>query len=298
MANKKNSRKNQKVYKMRGCAKKTRRNHLGGSPDVPLAYTGHSTPSQPNPFLAYTGKGGSSCGLSNPASVPVNTNASNPAYPNTGAPVQPNTIFNNASIQQGGNCGGTCSLTPPPVPLMKGGGCGCGLSLMSGGRRRNKGGCGPMCAMGFMVGGTRHRKGCKCSQCKKRSMKGGNPGIPYPDGLVGAPWTPSVGGWPGVDGMAGGRNYLANNLYPTDPQTAMKNVGPSPPFTKGGRRTKQKGGTLSNWPTQDLINLGRQFQFGLGSAYNALAGYQAPINPMPWQGQFPNTPTLTGALLT
>jgi hypothetical protein len=124
-------------------------------------------------------------------------------------------------------------------------------------------------------------------------MKGGNPGIPYPNGLVGSPWTPSIGGWPGVNGIPGDRNYYAQNNYNVDPQTAMVNVGANPPFLnmKGGKR-KQKGGTLSNFLGQDLINLGRQFQFGVGSAYNALAGYSPPTNPMPWKGQFPNTRTI------
>ena len=45
--------------------------------------------------------------------------------------------------------------------------------------------------------------------------------------------------------------------------------------------------------TQDLINLGRQINFGLGSAYNALTGYAPPTNPLPWKGQLPNTPSLS-----
>ena len=53
---KKTSRRNQKLYKMRGCAKKTRKNHLGGSADAPLAYVGKPVQLQSNPFLAYTGK--------------------------------------------------------------------------------------------------------------------------------------------------------------------------------------------------------------------------------------------------
>jgi hypothetical protein len=46
---------------------------------------------------------------------------------------------------------------------------------------------------------------------------------------------------------------------------------------------------LSNTIGQDFLNVGRQFQYGLGSAYNALAGYPAPTNPMPWKGQLPTT---------
>ena len=280
---KKTSRK-QKVYKMVGCSKKTRKNYLGGSTDTPLAYTGKTNPAYPNPFLAYTGKGGSSCSLTSNTNIPVNTNGGNPAYPNTG-PVSNggNTIFNNAAQQNGGSCS-TCSL-------------------MKGGRKSvKKGGTCPSCTMGFMVGGKKHRKGCKCSICKKNrlsgGMKGGNPGIPYPDGLVGSPWTPQPSGWPGVDGIPGDRNYYSPNQYKVDPQTAMVDVGANPPFLniKGGKR-KQRGGTLSNFIGQDLLNLGRQFQFGVGSAYNALAGYSAPTNPLPWKGQFPTNTPINPALI-
>ena len=236
---KKSSRK-QKVYKMVGCSKKTRKNYLGGSTDTPLAYTGQPSFSFPNPHLAYTGKGGSSCGFTTNTSIPTNTNASNPVYPNTG-PVSngSNTIFNSALSQTGGSCG-------------------CGAPLMSGGGRKK--------------------------------MKGGNVGIPYPDGLVGAPWTPCVGGWPGVSGVPGNSNYYPVNSYNNDVSRQMVDVGANPPFLniKGGKRRKQKGGTMSNLFTQDLINLGRQFQFGMGSAYNALAGYAAPVNPMPWRDQLPS----------
>jgi hypothetical protein len=253
---KRRSRKHQKIYKMKGCSEKTRKNYLGGSSDTPLAYTGKQITHQSNPFLSYTGKGGSSSSLTNTSPLTQNINSANRTLPNTGPIPNSNTVFNSSSIQRGGSCS-SCSS-----PLMTGG-----------------------CGMGFMVGGRRHRSGCKCSKCKKINMKGGNAGIPYPDGLVGSPWTPSVGGWPGVGGISGDNNYISPNQYKVDPQTAMVNVGANRPFLKGGR--KQKGGTLSNFLAQDFINLGRQFQFGLGSAYNALAGYASPTNPMPWKGQFP-----------
>jgi hypothetical protein len=251
-------RKSKKMYKIKSHKNKTyKKKYLGGSTDTPLAYTGHSQHLKSNPFLAYVGKGGSSCNLPKNASLPINQNASNPAYPNTGPKIQPNTIFNTSSAQRGGNCG---------------------------------------CGLPFMKGGYKHRIGCKCSKCKK-IMKGGNPGIPYPDGLVGKPWTPNISNWPGVDGIPGDRNYLSNNLYKNDPQTSMKNIGPSPPFIKGGNKKNKKGGTLSNSIGQDFINLGRQLQYGVGSAYNALAGYTAPTNPMPWKGQFPNSQILKNSVL-
>lgn len=267
---KKSSRKH-KLYKMVGCSNKTRKNYLGGSSDAPLAYTGQPSFSSPNPYLAYTGKDDSSCGLTTTTNIQTNTNAANPTVPNTG-PISAgnNTIFNSVLGQHGG-------------------GCGCGGPLMIGGRRRKmkRGGMCPGCSLGFMAGGAKHRKGCKCSSCK--AMKGGNAGIPYPDGLVGKPWTPNVSGWPGVDGIPGDSNYYPINTYNNDVSRQMVDVGANPPFLnmKAGKR-KQKGGTLSNLIGQDLINLGRQFQFGMGSAYNALAGYAAPVNPMPWRDQLPS----------
>jgi hypothetical protein len=285
MAKTKGSRKSsrkQKVYNMRGCSK-TRKNYLGGSTDTPLAYTGQKMPSFSNPHLvptqllsSYTGKGGSSCGLTTPSVPSTNINGGNPVQPNTGPPFKlGGNIFSNASQQSGG--------------------CGCGLPAMTGGGKR-RGGCGPLCSMGFMVGGVRHRVACKCSNCKKRIMKGGNPGIPYPNGLVGSAWTPNASGWPGVDGVDGNRNYIANNTYTNDVSRQMVDVGANPPFLKGGKR-KQKGGTVSNFMTQDLINLGRQFQFGLGSAYNALAGYSSPVNPLPWRDQLPTRTPFNPAAL-
>jgi hypothetical protein len=119
---------------------------------------------------------------------------------------------------------------------------------------------------------------------------GGNPGIPYPNGLVGSAWTPSTSGWPGVNGVQGDSNYLALNQYKVDPQTALIATGANPPFSIGGKRSRkkrQKGGALSNFLGQDLINLGRQFQFGVGSAYNALSGFSAPVSPLPWRDQIP-----------
>ena len=168
------------------------------------------------------------------------------------------------------------------------GGCGCGLP--------QTGGACSLCAMGFMKGGS-HRIGCKCSKCKMNKRGGSvNNGIPNPNGLVGNPWTPAISGWPGVNGVDGGSNYLAPNNYHTDVQTSIVNTGANPPFSIGGgkkTRRRQKGGTLSNFLTQDLVNLGRQFQFGLGSAYNAVAGYSSPANPLPWKGQFPNEPSIS-----
>ncbi len=261
----KTSRRHQKLYKMKGCSKnKTCKNYLGGSADVNLAYPSNNVPTQSNPFLAYTGKGGANA-LKPETYMPVNTNAANKVVPNTGPAPGGYNFLNPQGMQHGGNCGtGMC---------------------MTGGSAPN---------MGYMVGGKKHRSGCKCSKCKSRMLKqmGGNPGIPYPNGLTGSAWTPSTSGWPGVDGVQGGRNFLALNEYKVDPQTALIATGANPPFSVGGKKRSkkrgQRGGALSNFLGQDLINLGRQVQFGLGSAYNALSGYAAPVSPLPWRDQIPS----------
>jgi hypothetical protein len=140
--------------------------------------------------------------------------------------------------------------------MQKGGNCGCN-NIMSGGNRSQKG------------------------------------GTWAPQGLIGEPWKSSPADWPGVNGS---RNYLEYNQFINgDPQTSMISLGSNPPFLTGGKksrsskRRKQKGGALSNFLLQDFINLGRQTQFNLGSAYNGINGYSAPINPLPWKDQMLNS---------
>ena len=192
----------------------------------------------------------------------------NLAYPSNNIPTVPNPHL--AYI--GGKSSAYPNLGPPPG----------GFNFLNP-QQIQKGGC-TMCSSS-LVGG--------------QNMKGGtgNNGIPYPNGLVGSPWTPAISGWPGVDGVSGNRNYLAPNEYKVDPQTAMIATGANPPFSIGGGKNrrkskKQKGGNLSNLFSQDLINLGRQLQFGVGSAYNGITGYASPVNPLPWKDQLPNTPSI------
>lgn len=249
----------QKLYKMKGCSKTLRKKHSGGSSgNIYLAYPANNLHFLPNPHLAYTGKGGA-CGLDAPpvSSMNVNTNGGDKTMPNTGPAAGGFNFLNSARAQRGGKCS-------------------CGLPFMTGG-------CGDTCSATYgMRGGKRRRT---------RNQRGGNPGIPYPNGLVGSPWTPATSGWPGVDGIQGDRNFLALNRYDTDISRQMVDLGANPPFTGGKKRAntrtkKQRGGNLTNFLTQDLINLGRQVQFGVGSAYNALSGYSAPVNPLPWKDQY------------
>ena len=260
----------QKLYKMKGCSKTVRRG--GGDGDVYLAYPANNVPFLPNSHLAYTGKGGA-CGLNAPlaSTLPVNTNAADKTVPNTGPPIGGFNFLNSVRSQHGG-------------------GCNCGMPFMSGG-------CGDMCSIRGGKRGTRRARGKAKARGRakaggKKSQCGGNPGIPYPNGLAGSPWTPAISGWPGVDGIQGDRNHFPLNTYKNDISRQMVDVGPNPPFVVGGRKRvkgrtqKQRGGTLSNFLTQDLVNLGRQVQFGVGSAYNALSGYSAPVNPLPWKDQY------------
>ena len=253
--------KSQKLYRMKGCNKKSRKNFFGGESkdDMGLAYPSNNVSTVPNPFLAYTGKGGSCLNAA--------------AYPSAGPPAGGFNFLNPQSTQRGG--------------------CGCGIQ--SGGRTQ-KGGMCPSCLLPLAMLGGKYRRVKKYNKYK-RTMKGGsgNNGIPYPNGLVGSGWTPAISGWPGVDGIDGNRNYLELNKYPTDPQTAMIATGAQPPFSIGGGRKKrrQKGGTLSNFVGQDFINLGRQFTHGLGTVYNGITGYDAPVSPLAWKGQLANTSTLS-----
>jgi hypothetical protein len=282
MANR-TKRSKQKVYKMKGCSKNTRRNkkYLGGSADINLAYPSSNVRTVPNSNLAYS-----------PNSVDISK-----AYPSIG-PAANGFNFLNSDSQTGG--------------------CGCGIQ--SGGATgtltyacSSSQGC-----TDNMSGGSAHRTNCKCSKC--RGMRGGgmrggagcqsNGGLPYPDGLLGKAWTPSVSGWPGVDGISMNRNHLGYNTYaPNDVSRQMVDVGPAAPYLNGvvdapaakpylgggkrrksrksrkSRKNKRGGGTMTNLLGQDFLNVGRQLQFGLGSSYNAIRGFASPVNPLPWKDQ-------------
>jgi hypothetical protein len=138
-------------------------------------------------------------------------------------------------------------------------------------------GCGPTgCPLAPYSWNQMNAKGGKSMKCGKY-MKGGSfykPAAPVPPPFIGEAWTPSIKGWPGVDGIDNNRNYLSNNLYDRgDPQTMMK---------LGGSKKVKGGGILP----QNLVNLGRGMEFNLKSVSNTLNGYDAPISPLPYQDQF------------
>ena len=120
--------------------------------------------------------------------------------------------------------------------------------------------------------------------------------------FIGSPW--SATNWPSANNA---NHYSMNTYTPVDIQLQTKVLGANPPFSKGGRRMRnskigsrsrsrsrsrralQKGGNLSNFLLQDLVNFGRGLSYSAGSAYNTILGAQAPVNPLPWQGQLQGT---------
>ena len=210
----------------------------------------------------------------------------NLAYPSSNVPTVPNPF-----LSYTGKGGALANINGVDKTIPNGGPPANGFNFLNP-QGTQRGGCCGSCG-GAMTGG--------CATCGG-AMTGGNQGIPYPNGLVGTPWTGSSSGWPGVNGVQGDNNHIALNDYKTDISRQMIATGANPPFSVGGRgrrrrgrrsRKGQRGGTLSNFLTQDLINLGRQFQFGVGSAYNTLAGYSAPVSPLPWRDQLSSTTNLS-----
>jgi hypothetical protein len=272
--NKKNSKRQkhtQKMYKMMGCSSNCKikshhhKKYLGG--EAALAYPSTDVPKTPNPYLAYSGDS--------------NVDATNKIYPSSGPAPNGFNFLNPQNFLNGGS----------NTKLHKGG---CGCSLQQGGSYKNN------LAM----------KGGNCSA--------GNGGIPYPNGLLGKSWTPNPAGWPGVTDVAMNNNHLGYNTYsPVDISRQMVNEFSNPFKLIGGRRKHKKltkhqktkhrknkhhktkklhGGALSNLLAQDFVNVGRQLGYGAGSTYNAVLGYPAPTNPLPWKDQLPSSLTYVNAL--
>ena len=124
---------------------------------------------------------------------------------------------------------------------------------------------------------------CGCTNMPAPMMGGGHdadfykPASPMPGPFTGDPWTAT--NWPGENGVGSDSNYYEQNLYHQDPQTMM---------TVGGKRRKSKknkklgGGLIPD----SILNIGRSVSYNMGSSYNQLAGYPAPVNPLPYKDQF------------
>ena len=141
------------------------------------------------------------------------------------------------------------------------------------------------------------QQGGSCGTC---NQSGGNhfykPPAPIPGPFVGQSWTPKISGWPGVNGIGGDSNYLAQNLYKHgDPQTMMK-LGGSRRRGLGHRHRQRKHamkGGLGSLVPQDIRNLGSDLSFNFKSAYNALGGFPAPTNPSPYMDQLSNSNSIS-----
>jgi hypothetical protein len=160
------------------------------------------------------------------------------------------------------------------------------------------------------------QNGGQCGQCGQIpvTQNGGElphfnffkPAAPIPGPFVGSAWGASVKEWPGVNGIGGDRNYLKSyaDVVTNDPQQQMIEdtgyktlnsiVGGGYNRKKSKRRRpkrvsfklKRGGGLVP----QDLVNLGRDFNYNFKSAYNTINGYKAPVDPLPYKDH------LTGAL--
>lgn len=125
---------------------------------------------------------------------------------------------------------------------------------------------------------------------------------PMPGPITGSAWGPDLK-WPGMNGVSGDRNYLAPYKTDNDPQQqmSMNDAGyktmnsmiggytynkKHSSSTKSSASISKKGGALV---PQDLLNLGRDFNYNFTSAYNALNGYKAPVDPLPYKGQLTGT---------
>lgn len=148
--------------------------------------------------------------------------------------------------------------------------------------------------MNKFVGGNCDVMGCK--PILGVGQNGGtNMAIPGP--LVGSPWGPNDNQLPGANGVAGDRNYLASyaNVIQNDPtrQISMNDANFKPILIKGGKRKSRKSKKRKNKSfkrgggllPQDLVNLGREVGYNFKSAYNAINGYKAPVNPLPYKDQ-------------
>lgn len=217
-------------------------------------------------------------------------------------------------------CPGTCYLNRRSHKGGSGcGSCGCPISPMSWSKMNQFGGYkGPTYTNGEPVIISPPQKGYvpilgiaqnggSCSACGQTpvvpAQSGGNffkQIGPMPGPTVGSAWGGNINKWPGVDGIGSNRNFLKPYDTNNDPQQqmSMNNSGYktlnsmvggyrySPKKTKtsslSASTKNKKGGALI---PQDLINLGRDLTFNLGSAYNALNGYKAPVNPIPYKDQ-------------
>jgi hypothetical protein len=218
-----------------------------------------------------------------------------------------NNIFSSLGNKGCSKCGKKCTCSK----IQKGGSgcgsCGCPMSPLSWDKMNKFGGSNSLKGEPVLIDPSKQggeyiptfgvaQKGGTCAAC---GQGGGSslykPAGPMPGPILGSAWNTSVKEWPGMNGIGGDRNYL--NSYASsitnDPQQqmSMSNSGYKTANSMvGGRRhrkTNKRGGGFI--PT-DLLNLGRNVNYSVNSAYNTFKGYNPPVNHLPYKDQ------LTGAL--
>jgi hypothetical protein len=122
-----------------------------------------------------------------------------------------------------------------------------------------------------------------------------------PGPVVGSAWEPNK--LPGENGIGGDRNFLSPYNTDNNPQLkmTMNDAGYKTLNSMvGGKHRRKKNRTCSRklnsrklsgggFFPEDLVNLGRSISYNYQSAYNAIKGYEPPVNPLPYKDQMANT---------
>jgi hypothetical protein len=207
-------------------------------------------------------------------------------------------------------CPGTCYLNRR-VKKQKGGqgqgcgSCGCPIAPLST-KQMNQFGGEPVIisppSSGYQPILGSDQNGGNCSTCGQIQSGGTfyKPIGPIPGPFVGKAWAADK--LPGENGIGGDRNYLKSygSVITNDPQQqmSMNDAGYNTMNSMVGGYTYGKKSRVSDSVNskrggglvpQDLVNLGRDFSYNFKSAYNALNGYNAPVDPSPYKGQLTGT---------
>lgn len=185
----------------------------------------------------------------------------------------------------------------------------------------NNGEFGPILGIG--------QNGGMCSACGQIPVQMGGNLTPIPPPFIGPAWSPEQNnpgnylssysnvlsndpqlqmtmndsGYKTMNSMIGGYTYDTKTKSKSKSKTSKSSldskINSKSMFSKSSssksgsyksRSSKpfsmKKGGGLI---PQDLVNLGRNFEYNMNSAYNSLNGYKAPVNPLPYKDQLTNT---------
>jgi hypothetical protein len=106
------------------------------------------------------------------------------------------------------------------------------------------------------------------------------------------------GGCGGMCGLSGGlrggfrvgrTNAVRKNTTKNSSQRKTRSNSKSNSKSNSNSNSKSKLILKGGFVGEDFINLGRQLNYNVGSAVNALSGVPSSVNPLPWKDQFPTT---------